>query len=59
MTDEQKKFLFLKQVRTLDTLKEHGAISEDQYDISYNGLVTKMHITEEELKEWTSKEIRK
>ena len=59
MTDEQKKFLFLKQVHTLDTLKEYGAISKEQYDISYNGLVTKMHITEEELKEWTSKEICK
>ena len=56
MTNEQKKFLFLKQVHTLDTLKEHGAISEAQYDISYNGLVTKMGISEEELKEWTSKE---
>ena len=56
MTNEQKKFLFLKQIHTLDTLKEHGAISELQYDISYNGLVTKMHITKEELKEWTAKE---
>ena len=56
MTNEQKKFLFLKQIHTLDTLKEHGAISKEQYDISYNGLVTKMHITEEELKEWTAKE---
>ncbi|MBR6921128.1 MAG: hypothetical protein IKH51_02925 [Clostridia bacterium] len=56
MTNEQKKFLFLKQVHTLDTLKEHGAISEAQYGISYNGLVTKMGISEEELKEWTSKE---
>lgn len=53
MTDEQRKFLFLKQVKTLDTLKEHGAISDTQYDISYNGLVTKMHVTEKELKEWT------
>lgn len=56
MTNEQKKFLFLKQIHTLDTLKEHGAISKEQYDISYNGLVTKMGISEEELKEWTSKE---
>ena len=52
MTDEQKKFLFLKQVHTLDTLKEHGAISAEQYDISYNGLVTKMNISEKELAEW-------
>ena len=56
MTDEQKKFLFLKQIHTLDTLKEHGAISKEQYDISYNGLIIKMHITEQELKEWTTKE---
>ena len=55
MTDEQRKFLFLKQIRTLDTLKEHGAISGEQYEISYNGLVSKMHITEKELKEWTEK----
>lgn len=56
MTNEQKKFLFLKQIHTLDTLKEHGAISKEQYDISYNGLITKMNITEKELKEWTVKE---
>lgn len=59
MNNEQKKFLFLKQTHTLDTLKAHGAISKEQYDISYNGLVTKMHITEEELKEWTVKESNK
>ncbi len=52
MTDEQKKFLFLKQIKTLETLKEHGAISEQQYDISYNGLINKMHIKDDELKEW-------
>ena len=56
MTNEQKKFLFLKQVHTLDTLKEHGAISTEQYNISYNGLVTKMNVTKKELAEWTAKE---
>lgn len=56
MTNEQKKFLFLKQIHTLDTLKEHGAISKEQYDISYNGLITKMNITKQELEEWTVKE---
>ena len=55
MTNEHKKYLFLKQVHTIKTLKEHGAISEQQYDISYNGLVTKMHVTQNELKEWTEK----
>ena len=53
--DGHRNFLFLKQTKTLDTLKEHGAISDAQYDISYNGLVTKMHITQNELKEWTEK----
>ena len=52
MTDEQKKYLFKKQVRTLKTLKAHGAISDRQYDISYNGLVTKMGVTQTELDEW-------
>ena len=52
MTDEQKRYLFLKQVRTLKTLKAHGAISDRQYDISYNGLVTKMGVTQSELDEW-------
>ncbi len=53
MTNEQKKYLFLKQVHTIKTLKEHGAISAEQFDISYNGLVSKMHVTQQELKEWT------
>ncbi len=55
MTDDKRKFLFLKQVKTLNTLKEHGAISAEQYDISYNGLVTKMNISEKELSEWGAK----
>lgn len=55
MTDDKRKFLFLKQVKTLNTLKEHGAISPEQYDISYNGLVTKMNISEKELSEWGAK----
>lgn len=52
MTQEQKKELFLKQVNTMKTLLEHGAISREQFDFSYNGLVTKMHVTERELSEW-------
>lgn len=55
MTDDKRKFLFLKQVKTLNTLKEHGAISPEQYETSYNGLVTKMGITEKELSEWGAK----
>lgn len=54
MTNEQKKELFLKQVKTMKTLLEHGAISREQYDFSYNGLVAKMGITEKELSEWTN-----
>ena len=53
MNDAQKKELFQRQVKTMKTLLEHGAISKEQYDFSYNGLVTKMGITEKELSEWT------
>ena len=50
--NEKRKYLFLKQVNTLNAFKERNAISKEQYDISYNGLVSKMGITDEELKEW-------
>ena len=49
---DKRKFLFLKQVETLNTFLSHGAINKAQYDISYNGLVTKMNISKEELSEW-------
>ena len=52
MTQEQKKTLFIKQVNTMKTLKEHGAITEEQYNFSFNGLVKKMGVTEKELSEW-------
>ena len=52
MTDEQRKDLFLRQVKTMETLLGHGAISREQFEFSYNGLVTKMGITEKELSEW-------
>jgi len=55
VTDEQKKFLFLKQVNMLDTLLSHGAISREQYGVSYNGLVVKMGVTDAELEQWTKK----
>ena len=50
--DEKRKYLFLKQIATLKAFRDRNAISKEQYDISYNGLVTKMGITEQELQEW-------
>ena len=52
--NEKRKYLFLKQITTLNSFKERNAISKEQYDISYNGLVSKMEITEEELHDWLS-----
>lgn len=49
---DRRKFLFLSQVKTLDTFLANGAISRAQYDFSYSGLVTKMKITEQELSKW-------
>ena len=49
---DRRQFLFLRQVETLDTFLANGAISREQYDFSYSGLVTKMKITEQELAEW-------
>lgn len=50
--DEKRKYLFLKQIHTLKAFRERNAISKEQYDISYHGLISKMEITEKELKEW-------
>lgn len=36
----------------LNTFRERNAISKEQYDISYRGLISKMGITEQELQEW-------
>ena len=49
---DKRKYLFLKQINTLNAFRERNAISEEQYDISYNGLITKMEITDKELQEW-------
>ena len=51
---EKRKYLFLKQINTLNVFRERNAISKEQYDISYNGLISKMGITEKELTEWLS-----
>ena len=50
--DEKRKYLFLKQVATLNSFRERNAISREQYEISYNGLVSKMGITEQEIQAW-------
>lgn len=49
---EKRKYLFLNQINTLKSFRERNAISKEQYDISYNGLISKMGITDKELKEW-------
>lgn len=50
--NEKRKYLFLKQIATLSLFKERNAISKEQYDISYNGLISKMEITDKELQAW-------
>ena len=52
--NEKRKYLFLKQVNTLNAFRERNAISKEQYEISYYGLISKMKITDEELQEWLS-----
>lgn len=52
VADDKKKYLFLKQLETLDRFLKNGAISPAQYDFSYNGLVTKMNVSDSELEEW-------
>ena len=48
--NSKKLELFLNQKETLDTLLEHGAITQAQHDFSLNGLRDKMGITEEDEK---------
>ena len=45
--NEEIKTLFLKQKELLDTFLSHGAISKAQYDVSYHGLIEKMHLLDE------------
>lgn len=49
---EKRKYLFLKQVATLNSFRERNAISEEQFNVSYRGLISKMRITNEELQDW-------
>ena len=53
--NDKRKYLFLRQIETLDGFLANGAISRQQYTLSYNGLVTKMNITKQELYEWLKK----
>ena len=46
--DEKRKYLFLKQIHPLEASRERNAISKEQYDISYHGLISKMGITEKD-----------
>lgn len=53
MDEDRKKvlLLFKKQKELLDTFVSRDAISMEQYNISLDGLIEKMHITKEELEE--------
>lgn len=42
--EEKKQQLFLRQKATLDSFLERGAISQAQYDKSFNDMKEKMHI---------------
>lgn len=50
--EDKLKYLFLKQINTLNAFRKRNAISKGHYDISYKGLISKMGITEEELQRW-------
>lgn len=50
--EDKRKYLFLKQINTLNAFRKRNAISKEQYDISYKGLISKMGISEEELQRW-------
>ena len=40
------------QKSTLDTFLQNGALTREQYMFSYEGLVTKMNVSAEDLAEW-------
>lgn len=50
--EDKRRYLFFKQINTLNVFRKRNAISKEQYDISYKGLISKMGITEEELQRW-------
>ena len=45
--NEKRKYLFLKQINTLNAFRERNAISKEQYEISYNGLKCQRQINTE------------
>ena len=52
VSGDKRKYLFLRQIETLEGFLKNGAITKAQYDFSYSGLVTKMNITPAELSKW-------
>lgn len=48
--EEKKRQLFLRQKATLDSFLERGAISQAQYDKSFNDMKEKMGFTDQEVK---------
>ena len=50
--EDKRRYLFFKQINTINAFRKRNAISKEQYDIDYNGLISKMGITEEELQRW-------
>lgn len=49
--EDKRKYLFLKQINTLNAFRKRNAISKGHYDISYKGLISKMGITEDNCKD--------
>ena len=45
--DEKKRKLYERQVATIDTFLEHGAISQEQHDKSLHDLTVKMGYMEQ------------
>ena len=56
VSGDKRKYLFLRQIETLEGFLRNGAITKAQYEFSYSGLVTKMNITPAELSEWLGNE---
>ena len=50
--EDKLKYLFLKQINTLNAFRKRNAISKEQYDIDYNRHISKIGRTEEELQRW-------
>lgn len=42
------EYLYRRQMAMLKVFLDHGAISQEQYDVSANGLIEKMHLQPKE-----------